>query len=246
LKGVENARDPAIFYRLVVDIKSVGKATDNDMIAAMEYLQEHFPKQGEWVERLCDAYFQKGDVRRAVGVFEEATGDSMKGMRVRSLLVAAEAARLEGQDEKAISILETAYSVHPDTPSVLNNLVYCLARSGNDAKYLARARELLPQLMQVAGDSAFVLDTAAIVYMKSGNLEEARKCSARALQVLDRNEYAALEIQMNAAEILFRLGQNNDARLILEKIRRAPGRSHIVDEGTQDLLRRIGDAAGRK
>ncbi len=239
LLGVEHARDPEPFYRLLVEIKSIGKATDADMIAALEYLREHFPEDKQWAERLGDAYFHRGNIKRAMSVFDEAMVGSLKGVKVRSLLLAAEAARLEGEYEKAIKILESAYSIYPDMPSILNNLVYTLARHGESERSVERAKELLPKLIEVGGKSAHVLDTVAIVYMRTGDLARAKEYAERATSLLEQDEYAALEANFNWAELIFRLGDMKAAKEILERIGRARDRSHFVDFGMKELLKRI-------
>lgn len=246
LNGVDNARDPSPFYKLLVEIKSLARLNDADSLTALEYLKQHFPRERQWSERLIDAYFQKGDLKRAMSVFDDVLAGSLKGVKVRSLLLAAEAARLEGEYAKSIAILETAYSLYPDMPDILNNLVYNLVREGNNTKNLERARALLPKLIEIGKQSAFLMDTVAVVYMKSGNMTLAKQYSDKARELVHKNDYAALEIDFNAAEIMFRLGATRDARQMLEKIRHAPVRSQLVDYMTRDLLNRIEEETGKR
>lgn len=246
LLGVEYAREPEPFYRLLVEIKSIGKATDADMIAALEYLHEHFPREKQWAERLGEAYFQRGNIKRAMSIFDEAMVGSLKGVKVRSLLLAAEAARLEGEYVKAIKILESAYSVYPDMPSILNNLVYTLVRHGGDQQNVSRAKELLPKLIEVGGRSAQVLDTVAMVYMRTGDLARAKEYAEKARDLFEKDEYAALEADFNSAELIFRLGDLRVAKEILDRIGRARDRSQFVDFGMKELLKRIEEESRKK
>ena len=246
LLGIEYARDPGPFYRLLVEIKSIGKATDADMIAALEYLQEHFPKEKQWAERLGDAYFHRGNIKRAMSVLDEAMVGSLRGVKVRSLLLAAEAARLEGEYAKAIKILENGHSVYPDMPSILNNLVYTLARHGEDLQNVARAKELLPKLIEVGGKSAQVLDTVAMVYMRTGDLVRAKEYAEKAQDLFEKDEYAALEADFNSAELIFRMGDLRGAKELLDRIGRARDRYQFVDFGIKELLKRIEEESRKR
>jgi len=243
---IENALDPRMFYSLMVDIKSVDKMTDADVIAALEYLKEHSPKETQWTERLGDAYFLKGDLERADSILDELTAGNFRGLKVRSLLLAGETARLEEDYTRAIKILENAYAAHPDMVSVLNNLVYNLARNGDNAANLKRASELLVKLLEVDGESAFVLDTAAVVYMKTGELEKARKYSEKARSLVRKNSYAAVEMELNAAEIMLRMGETGAARDMLKKLQHGPDRSQFIDSRIVELLRNIADRSEKK
>jgi len=243
LRGALDSPVPGPFYRLVVRIKSLENKTDTDMIAALEYLAEHFPQEPVWAERLGHVYFQKLDSKRALSVLEPALDTQGAKLRVHSLMLAAEAARLEGDLEKAIRILEATHRLHPDRADVLNNLVYCLA---HDEEGRARAEELLPLLLEKAGDWFVVLDTAAIVNLKAGKLEMAARYMQKALDMLEKDDYAALEIQLNSAEVQLKMGNYARARAKAEEVRRHPRRTKIVDLRARNLLRRISDEAGPK
>lgn len=246
LNGVENARDPGPFYKLMVYIKSLGRMTDADGITALEYLRERFPTETQWSERLGDVYFQKGDLKRAMAVLDRIALGNLKGVKVRSLLLAAESARQEGEYAKAIGILENAYTMHPEMSSVLNNLVYNLVRDGNDARNLARAKELLPKLLEIGGKDAVILDTIAMVYFKAGDLSLAKQYSQKAIEMADKNDYAVQEINLNAAEIMCRMGEYIQAKELLETIRRASSRTQVVESGIRELLDRIEAETGKR
>ncbi|NQT93176.1 MAG: archaeosortase/exosortase family protein [Lentisphaerae bacterium] len=243
LNGAEMAVDPSPFYKSLVHVKELDGETDTDMIAALEYLAERFPSQTEWAERLGQVYFQKKDPRRALGVLESILESKPSGVGVQSMLLAAESARVQGDIKKAVRILETAYRVHPDRVDVLNNLIYCLAygREG-----LARARTLLPLLLERSEESWIFLDTAALVYLKSGELDLAQQYMRRALNVLERGEYSTLEVEMNAAEILFRLGESDRAWAKVNAIRKNSERSDMIDRRATQLMRRLRETTGKR
>ena len=232
-KGADLALDPAPFYRIMVNIKAGGQGKEADVISALEYLREHFRGEPGWAERLGEAYFLKGDMRRALSVLAPAIESDITQVGGQSLLLAAEAARLDGKTGQAIGILEAAHKLYPDKISVLNNLIYNLAQ---EPKGRARALELLPKLLKMGADSPAALDTAAQVYRWNGQLDLASQYMEKALARMDRNDYAAQEILYNAADALFRQGDYEGARQKLEAIRRNPRTSSLVDTKARQLL----------
>ena len=236
LNGVDNALDPTPFYKTIVEIKSLGRNSDADLVTALEYLRERFPDETQWAEQLAYIYFQKRDVGRALSVLGPAMAADLGSVRLQSVILAAEAARLHGDLPRAINILENAYAMYPDQLSVLNNLVYCLAQ---EPAHLPRAKELLPALLKMGEQSFAVLDTAAVVYFRSGQLDLANEYMSRALRRVDEKSYGVSETRLNAAEILFRMGEYEKARENLEAIRRYSDRSHEVEMGVRRLRERV-------
>jgi len=236
LRAAENSDNPALFYRLIVKIKTREDQTDADLIAALEYLMENFSDDTEWAERLGHVYFSKRDVRRALTVLDEAFAANAKKMRAQSLMLAAESARVAGDAPRAVEILDMARSVHPANTNVLNNLVYTLAHAPGG---LPRARELLPQLLALDNASFAVLDTVATVWMRSGDLEKASQYMDKALAALVEDTYAAPEVQLNAAELHFRLGQHEKALEEAQAVRRVPDKSDALDLRARQLIRQI-------
>jgi Tfp pilus assembly protein PilF len=241
LAGAEAASDPAPFYKAIVDIKSLQRDVDGDMIAALEYMQEHAPAETEWPQRLGHVYFQQGDPRRAFSVLEPVIESDAGSVRVQSLLLASEAARLQGKRRAAIQILEKAYSMHPESLAVLNNLVYNLAQ---EEATLPRARALLPKLLATGEESFAAQDTVAMVHLRSGNLQQAQLHMDMALALLDEQDYAAAEVNLNAATILYRLGQYHEARKRVHKARHEGRLTAFVDRASLELLREIEEQIG--
>jgi exosortase/archaeosortase family protein len=238
LKGIENVSNPGPFYRVVVAVKSVGGQRDRDLLDALEFLRKHSQQEPEWGERLGQAYFDRGDTRRALAVFAEVLSEDFKNVRVKSLLMAAEASRLQGDTSRSIDVLEAAYTLYPRRVSLLNNLIFTLAQNPST---LPRARELLPQLLtEQEADNFAVLDTAALVHLRSGNLAEAERYMKRALEHLDDEAYGALEVRLNAAELDYRQGNFEAAEAQLRKIRSSQDLNQVVDSAArrlQDLIR---------
>lgn len=246
LGGADSAQDPSPFFRVIVILKNSAREMDGDLIKALEYLREHFPKNLNWVEGLGYVYFQMGDSARAFSVFSPLLDDEKAGrLSVTSLMLAAEAARYEGRTADAVRILSTARRVYPKEFKLLNNLIYNMAQS---PETLLQARQMLPELMEIAADEFVVLDTASMVYMRSGDLQRASEYMKRALAIADKNSLASLEIRVNSAELELRLGKPDQAREILTNIKGELKRSDMLQFRAADLLRKIeeaGKAGGR-
>lgn len=238
LAGAERAADPVPFFRVIVQIKSSAKTVDPQLLEALEYLKLHSPSETEWGERLGQAYFEKGDAKRALTVFSEVMADDAKNVRVKTLLMAAEAARLQGETPRAVEVLEAAHANYPQKVSVLNNLIYVLAQSD---RTLPRAKGLLPDLLSKAGDMAAVLDTAAFVYLRSGELDRADEYIQKALDLVKPGEYGVAEMRLNAAEIRYRLGRYEEARRQLDIVRSSPEVSEMVEASVRSLQDRLRD-----
>ncbi len=236
LKAAENGLDPAPFYRMIVSISAPAKSIDPDLVAALEYLHEKSPEDMHWTGLLAQIYFKKGNMKRVLSLLDPALEKGGGRVGVQALLLAAEAARLDGRPARAVSILETAYASHPDRLIVLNNLVYNLAQG---QKTLARARDLLPRLLEMGGESFAVLDTASVVCMKSGQTDLAEKYMERALKALDRKAYLAQEVNLNAAEIMFHRGEYGKAKQAAQAILRDAECSPLAETGARKLLAEI-------
>lgn len=236
LSAVDNAVDPVPFYRAVVKIKTIRQSRDADLVAALEHLRASLPDEEVWGEHLAHVYFQKRDPQRALSILAPLVESSRGKIRVQSLLLAAESARSQGDLNASVRILESAYGLYPDKLAILNNLVYNLAQSRST---LTQARALLPKLLQMGGETFEVYDTAATVYMNSGDLKRAEMYMNKALETLDEEDYSALEVKLNSAKILFLSGELDRARDTVLSVRGSPRCSDMVDAAARDLLARI-------
>jgi len=236
LRCIEQAEDPVPFYRIMVELKVARRQVDNDLLGALEYLQAHRKDEPRWAELLGSLYFHKGDMRRSLNVLGTAIGSDVKRVRLQTLLLAAEAARLDDKTDRAIQLMEAAYSLYPQELGVLNNLVYVLAQN---PKTLARARDLLPKLLDTGGDQFAVMDTAAMVALRSGDTQQAEQWMSKAIENLKGDGYAAREVQLNAAELKWRLGAVKEARQTIGDLRMDPQRSDFIDQRSRRLLRDI-------
>jgi len=236
MSGAAQALQPLPFFKAVVEIKSAQKSQDLELIKTLEFLREQEPQDTQWAERLGRLYFENRDLRRALTVLTPVLGEDIKGVRIQSILTAAEAARQEGRPGQAVEILSAAYALYPKDLAVLNNYVYLLAQ---DSKTLPRARELLPDLLEIGGESFVVLDTAAVVHWRSGDLTLARQYAEKAQKLLDAKDYTAPEVNLNAARILLDCGDLPAAKAKAEALRRDPRLPALQEASLRRLLDEI-------
>jgi len=232
--GAEQALEPWPFYKIIVGLRAKRGFMDPDVIRALEGLSAKYPKESLWSERLGEMYFLQGQTDRAIGVLEDAIARERgeKHASPRTYLIAAEAARREGDQARAIRILQMARVRYPDDHNVLNNMIYTLAQ---DAGTVADAKALLPSLITKGRDDFAVNDTAALVYMRAGDLKSAEEHMRRALTYVKSGDYAWLEVYLNAAEMQMRLGKFKDARESLGIVMKTAVRSADVDAKARDL-----------
>ena len=232
--GAEHAIEPWPFYKIIIGLKIQSGKADPDLIQALEGLTSKYPEESVWAERLGEVYFQKGQTDRALGVLEDALAREagQKQALPRTYLLAAESARREGNIPRAIKILKSAYVRYPADLNVLNNLIFTLAQ---DPMYIAEALSLLPALLKDQKNDFAIHDTAALVYMRSGNLTEADKHMQKALSLVKKGDYAWLEVYLNAAEAQLRSGKLREAHESLSLILKTPERSSLIDARARTL-----------
>ena len=101
--------------------------------------------------------------------------------------------------------------------------------------YIAEALSLLPALLKDQKNDFAIHDTAALVYMRSGNLTEADKHMQKALSLVKKGDYAWLEVYLNAAEAQLRSGKLREAHESLSLILKTPERSSLIDARARTL-----------
>jgi thioredoxin-like negative regulator of GroEL len=122
----------------------------------------------------------------------------------------------------------------PEDAVVLNNLVYLLAQR---RETLSRARTLLPLLLREGELPFSYYDTAAMVLMRSGELEQAEKWLEQAMLAVDMEMHGAHEVLLNRVELMIRQGRLDHARAALQGIRQDAARPDHVDRRAMLLLR---------
>jgi len=239
--GSKCALDPKPFYKAIVDIETAKGTTSTELANALERLRASFPNDTQWPERLASLYFKRGNIASALDVLSPLiAANKTKELHPESLIIAAEAARMEGRNPDAIRILSDAREKHPIDISLLNNLIYVLAQ--NPAT-VGRAKILLPELLSAGGELFAHYDTAAVVYLRAGDLQLASKYMGKALELVQQGDYAWDEVYLNAAEINSKLGRYSLARQQLDIVRSNRRRSTTVENRRREILETTADAA---
>ncbi len=236
LGGADHALNPQPFYQMLVNLNFADGTLDRDMVVALQYLQEQFPRETRWAEQLGFVHFRQGDPGRALSLLAPIVrSDDIRGVRIASLLLAAEAARLEQRPRHAASILEAALQEYPDNATLLNNLAYVMAR---ESDLRERAVELLPRLARLAAETPESLDTIAVIYLETGQLERAAFYVDKALELVDERAYAYPYIKATKAEVLVAQG---DARTGMQMIRAIVANPDYPPQIKNEIRRRMSD-----
>lgn len=238
-RGAENAFEPWPFYEAMVQIKSGAAIHDPEVVKALEYLRTKFTHNLRFSQMLGDIYFRQGDMARALSVLKPTLGQEAKSLSAYSFLVTAEAARRSGKPGEAVTVLRTARTVYPENREVLNNLVHLLA---TQPERVTEARALLENDL-LNGDAMdfAMLDTAAFVYLRAGEVDRALGFSDEALAEAAEDHPTWPDMTLNAAEIRFRLGDLVAARARVEDVRgrKSTARDPIVSQRSLRILRQI-------
>lgn len=173
---------PAPFLKAIAAIKTSGFSADDETVDVLRKLTASFPAETGWTAALGDVYLRQGRAQEAVRLLDAFMGNHPGNVDLRTRLLAAEAARRAGRMAEAVGLLEALHSEYPASRAVLNNLVYTLAL---EQKTLPRARELLPELLRIGGDSFSVLDTAAFVWSRADQPERAAALLKKAMAQVD-------------------------------------------------------------
>lgn len=232
--GADHALEPWPFYKIIIGLKIQSGKADPDVIRALEGLAAKYPDDSIWASRLGEIYFQRGQTDRALGILEDALAREVghKQALPRTYLLAAESARREGNIARSAKILRAAYVRYPSDLNVLNNLIFTLAQ---DPMYVSEALNMLPKLLESKREDFAIHDTAALVYLRSGNLADAEKHMQKALTLVKKGDYAWLEVYLNAAEAQLRMGKLREAQESLSLILKNPQRSSIMDARAREL-----------
>ena len=234
--AIDHAIEPWPFYQMVVDLKVQEQRTDADLVRALDMLSARFPDETRYVKRLGDIYFARGETGNALSVLDQALSKrGSRGLGVHAILLAAESARIEGKIEKGIEILQAARADFPDDINLLNNLVYYLAQ---DQRTLPQAVRLLPGLLtDKAGFD--IMDTVAMVYLRNGDTDRAAVYMRKSLELINKGNYAWHEMYLNAAEVYLAQGDHDNARKLIEEVRKDSRRTPSIENRARELYRNL-------
>lgn len=179
----------------------------SDAISDMEELVRRAPDNSGWVMQLASYYQMDDRPRRAIRLLDELirrSGDDWRALRLRGdarLAIGEHVQAIQDYDE-AIRILEETRAVDEEDRStdvdysgLLNNLAWVLATSPKDDLRDGKKSVELGLKACEATDykAAHILSTLAAGYAETGDFENARKWSAKAVELGQDDDNEQLE-----------------------------------------------------
>jgi len=222
---------PTVFHRKLVGLKSMTETidTDREMVVALRNLREREPDDTLWAQLLGYVRFQRGGWETVDALYQMTAALDGGATNKTPYIIAAESARLLGDNDRAIDLLRKGLAYHPDSVVMLNNLLYSLAFSP-DGSHEAQAR--LPELIEKGGDDPAYVDTAAVVLLRAERFDEAADLLTRLISRVDEGTTDWFRARTHLAEIAFRKGRVETAadilRDTLRQTRNIPGEELVA------------------
>jgi uncharacterized protein HemY len=160
-----------VLYAKLVDLKSAdGRIeTDSEMVDALRRLRTALPDEMRWAQTLGYVRFTRGGWEIVDALYQMTVVIEGGSTNRVPYVIAAEASRLMGDVPRAVDWLRKAVALHPADTDLMNNLVYTLAF---DPGTVAEAVSRVPALLQRDPRNLRILDTAAAVYLRAGDIEK--------------------------------------------------------------------------
>jgi tetratricopeptide (TPR) repeat protein len=163
-------------------------ATDriDEAIVQLEELLKLAPGQVQVLSQLGTYYMVDGKPRKAIDTFTRILGEDSENYR--ALRFRADAYLNAGEHEKAIADFERAIALEEDDESLLNNFAWVLATSPEDElRDGKRAIELATKAAERTNyETPHILSTLAAAYAETGDFENAKKWSTKAVEIADK------------------------------------------------------------
>jgi tetratricopeptide (TPR) repeat protein len=207
---------PELYRNLVALKMADGEMdTDPDMVNALRNLRKADPDNPIWPQMLGYIRFQRGGWEIIDALVEMNVAIAGGATNRVPYLIASEVSRLLQNYGRAADILKKGLQHNPGTPVLINNLAYTLS---HDADQIADAVKLIPQLERLVGRDPRIRDTLAVVYLRSGRLDEAH---AMIKEMLTDSKPASplwFRANMHLAEIAWLRGNTRQAKAQLENL----------------------------
>ncbi len=189
--------------------------TDPDMVNALRQLRKAYPENPLWAQMLGYIRFRRGGWEIIDALFEMNAAIEGGATNRVPYVVAAEVSRMLKNYDRAADLLRRGLEAHPGNEVMINNLAYTLAQ---DATRVGEAVKLLPQLEILAGDNLRIVDTLAVIYIRTGDYAKARQAVTRIFQGAVPGSPRWFRARMHLAEIAWREGDAKQAADIVNQI----------------------------
>lgn len=217
---------PALHENLVLLKNEDGTIdTDSDMVNSLRVLRKADPRNPLWPQMLGYVRFQRGGWEILDAMFEMNTAIDGGATNRTPFLISAEVSRLLRHYDRAADTLRRGLVHHPGHPDLLNNLAYVLAQI---PARVPEAAALLPALETAATETPAILDTIAVVHLRTGQPELARQTLIRMLNHAEPGSPLWFRAQTHLAEIAWLQGKDQTAISMLEQLLK--GSRNIPDE----------------
>ncbi len=207
---------PELFkHMILLQVTQDTPGTDAAMMNALRALRIRDPGNALWPQMLGWVRFRRGGQDNMDAMMEMNTALELGAKNLTPHLIAAEGYRLLRQYDRAAEILLQALDQHKDHPVLINNLAFTLAQKPKTSEQI---RNLLPVLEKSAQEDPRIRDTLALVYIRTGQLEQAGKVITQNLQEATPGNPVWFRSQMRLAEITWRQGYDQSAILLLTQL----------------------------
>jgi len=172
--------EPALLLRSFI------LAAEGNVIGAINDINQLLrkdPKNVEFRLQLGGLYVADGRPRKAIEIFTETLTDNAKDWRL--LRARGDALLSVGKHKEAVEDYESALKLEPDDDGILNNFAWVLATSPMDnVRDAKRSVKLAERACEVTKyEMPHILSTLAAAHAESGNFDEARKWSTKAVDM---------------------------------------------------------------
>ena len=220
--------DPRIFdasVRSAVILHQQGK--DDDAHEIVAELQTNF---AEHPEQLLKAFAVDGELYMDAGRFKEAAEAFDKALRVKAddtdMLYGRGLAYAEaGRIDDAVADFRKVLSLKPGDIEASNALGYTLADSGRD---LGEAQSLIQTARAARPDDPSVADSWGWLKYRQGELDQAETTLRSAWA-----QRKDAEIGVHLAEVLWSRGRKDEARKLLNEVRRIDPKNAALEKTEQ-------------
>jgi Flp pilus assembly protein TadD len=201
---------------------AAAQAGDLDLaLATAQKLASDFPENPDHLIFAGEIYQRKGQLDQAITAFRTAQTKAPGNPASASRL--ADALEQVGRFDDAVEVSRKSLGVRPDDPLLMNALAWHLALAG---KNLDEAKALVRNALQKEPANGSFIDTAGMISLKSGKLDDA----LRTFQQLVQKQGNIPAYRTHLAEVLIQRGDRERARAELENaLRRRPSPSEEAE-----------------
>ena len=223
-------RPPSSLFRKFIQIRASEPTIDTsyEMVDVLSNLIRDDPENLLWVETLGYVHFSRGgwEITDAMELMAQALeAGSSNELPYR---VTAEVHRRLENNAQAIAYLRRGLQQYPGDIAMINNLAYVLARTPGGMR---EARRYLPVLLEHADENPNYIDTAADIYLRSGQTKEAIPLVRKLEQRVDPGTYLWFRARLHLSLLALRRGDLQQAFDILNT---AVARTRLLPE--EDML----------